>query len=134
MTTDSAAIVGRVIDAFNRGDVDGVLEASSQDFEFDFSNSRGPLSRVYRGHAEAREFLTSFFEPWAALDVRLDEFVELENDRVLTVSEIRTRGQGSGVEVNATGAMIWTIRDGEIAAAKMYQSKAEALEEMSAER
>jgi hypothetical protein len=32
------------------------------------------------------------------------------------------------VEVNATGAMIWTIRDGEIVAATMYQSKDDALE------
>jgi len=125
---DNVAIVGRVIDAFNRADVDGVLEASSQDFEFDFTNSRGPLSAVYRGHAEARDFLSAFFEPWAALEVDLVELIELGDDRVLTVSEIRTRGQGSGVEVNATGAMIWTIRDGEVAAAKMYQTKDEALE------
>jgi ketosteroid isomerase-like protein len=134
MTPDTAPIVGRMIDAFNRGDIDAVLEESSQDFEFDFSNSRGPLSGVYRGHAETRGFLTSFFEPWATLDVNLEEIVELGSDRVLTVSEIRTRGQGSGAEVNATGAMVWTIRDGEVAAAKMYQSKADALEAVSAER
>ena len=101
---------------------------SADDFEFDFSNSRGPLSGIYHGLDEARDFLTSFFEPWAALDVELQELIELDGDRVLTVSEIRTRGQGSGAEVNATGAVIWTIRDGEVAAAKMYQSKAEALE------
>jgi ketosteroid isomerase-like protein len=121
-------LVRPVIDAFNRADVDGVLDSTSQQFEFDFSNSRGPLSGVYRGHGEGREFLSSFFEPWAALDVSLEELVELADDRVLTVTEIRTRGQGSGVEVNATGAMIWTIRDGEIVAAKMYQSKDDALE------
>ena len=127
-------VVTRVIDAFNRADLEAVLEASSADFEFDFSNSRGPLSGVYRGLDEARDFLASFFEPWAALDVELEELVELGGDRVLTVSEIRTRGQGSGAEVNATGAMVWTIRNGEVAAAKMYQSKAEALEAVSAER
>ena len=131
---DGVEIVTRVIDAFNRADVDAVLEASSDDFELDFSNSRGPLSGVYRGLEEARGFLTSFFEPWAALDVGLEELVELGDDRVLTVSEVRTRGQGSGAEVNATGAMIWTVRDGEVTAAKMYQSKAEALEAVSAER
>ena len=128
MMSDTAAIVRRMIESFNRGDIEAVLDGSSQDFEFDFSNSRGPLSGVYRGLGEAREFLTSFFEPWAALDVSLEEFIELGDNRVLTVSEIRTRGQGSGAEVNATGAMIWTIRDGEVAAAKMYQTKADALE------
>jgi len=132
--SENVEVVRRMIDAFNRGDLDAVLDGSSDDFEFDFSHSRGPLSGVYRGTDDARDFLTAFFEPWAALDVELEELIELGGDRVLTVSEIRTRGQGSGVEVNATGAMIWTIRDGEVAAAKMYQTKAEALEAASAER
>jgi len=38
------------------------------------------------------------------------------------------RGRGSGVEVEATGAQVWTIRDGKFQRAKLYQSKAEALE------
>jgi ketosteroid isomerase-like protein len=67
-------------------------------------------------------------EPWASLRWELEELIELEADWVLTVSEFRTRGHGSGVEVNARGASIWTIRDGEAAAVKLYQSKAEALE------
>jgi hypothetical protein len=54
--------------------------------------------------------------------------IELDDDRVLSVSHLRMRGRGSGVDVNARGAAIWTIRDGEAAAVKLYQSKAEALE------
>jgi ketosteroid isomerase-like protein len=125
--SESLELIRPVIDAFNRADVDGLLEATSQDFEFDFSNSRGPLNGVYQGRTRAREFLTSFLEPWAALETEEKEFTDLGNGRVLTVTEIRTRGQGSGAEVTATGAMIWRIRDGEIVAAKMYQSKEEAL-------
>ena len=126
-------LIRPVIDAFNRADVDGLLEGTADDFEFDFSNSRGPLSGVYRGDAEAREFLTSFLEPWAELETDEKEFTDLGDDRVLTVTEIRTRGQGSGAKVKATGAMIWKIRDGKVVAAKMYQSKEEALEAASAQ-
>jgi ketosteroid isomerase-like protein len=132
--SENLKLIRPVIDAFNRADVDGLLGGTTHDFEFDFSNSRGPLSGIYRGHAEARDFLTSFLEPWAALETEEKEFRDLGDDRVLTVTEIRTRGQGSGAEVTATGAMIWKIRDGEIVAAKMYQSKDEALEAASAER
>jgi ketosteroid isomerase-like protein len=131
---DDVEVVRRVLDAFTRADVDAVLEASSEDFEFDFSNSRGPLSGVYRGVDEARTFFESFLEPWAALDVETEEFIELGRDRYLTVSEIRTRGQGSGAEVNARGALVWTVRGGEVAALKLYQSKEEALEAVSAQR
>ena len=132
--SETLKLIRPVIDAFNRADVDGLLEGTSEHFEFDFSNSRGPLSGVYRGRAEAREFLTSFLEPWSALETEEKEFTDLGDGRVLTVTEIHTRGQGSGAEVKATGAMIWTIRNGEIVTAKMYQSKEEALEAASAER
>ena len=130
---DDVAVVRRVIDAFNRADLDGMVEAFSEDFEFDFSNSRGPLSGVYNGPGAAREFLSSFLEPWARLETETAELLELGGGRVLSVTEIRTRGQGSGVEVNATGSMIWTVREGRVSAAKMYQSKDDALEAVSAE-
>jgi hypothetical protein len=38
------------------------------------------------------------------------------------------RGKGSGVEVDATGAQIWTLREGVGRRLTLYQSKAEALE------
>ena len=131
---DDVEVVRRVLDAFARADVDAVLEASSEDFEFDFSDSRGPLSGIYRGLDEDRSFFESFLEPWAALDVETEEFIELGRDRYLTVSKLRTRGQGSGAEVHAKGALMWTVRGGEVVALKLYQSKEEALEAVSAQR
>ena len=114
MSQDGAEVVRRVIDALNRGDVEGAMEATSPDCVIDWSNSRGPLRGVYHGREEAREAWKSF--------------LELEDDRVVIASEFRTRGQGSGVEVSARGASLWTIRDDEVAAVALYQSKAEALE------
>jgi ketosteroid isomerase-like protein len=130
---DSVEVMRRVLDAFNRADVDEVIDASSEDLEFDFSDSRGPQRGVYRGLDETRSFFESFLEPWAALDVETEEFIELGHDRYLTVSKLRTRGQGSGAEVNARAALVWTVRGGEVAALKMYQSKEDALEAVSAE-
>jgi ketosteroid isomerase-like protein len=127
--SEAVDVVKGVIDAVNRGDLDAVVESCSQDFEFDFSNSRGPLSGVYRGRDGLREFLTSFFEAWAALELDpQEEIIERDDGRVLTVNALRARGHGSGVEVAATGAIVWTIRNGEVAAQTFYQSKAEAVE------
>jgi ketosteroid isomerase-like protein len=129
---ENAEIVRRAVDAVNRGEFEALLEMSSTDFEFDFSRSRGPMSGIYRGKDEAREFWTSFSEPWAAFefDPRA-EIRELDDGRVLTVSAFRGRGHESGAEVAATGASLWTIRDGEVAAVSFFQSKAEALEAAS---
>jgi ketosteroid isomerase-like protein len=128
MSRENVEVVRRIIDAINRGDIDAAMELASQDFEADWSNSRGLLSGVHRGRDQARASFESFLEPWASLRWEPKELVDLEDDRVLTVSEFRMRGHGSGVDVSARGASIWTIRDGEAAAVRLYQSKAEALE------
>jgi ketosteroid isomerase-like protein len=76
----------------------------------------------------------SFLEVWDSVRWEVLEFIELGNDRVLIASEIHNRGSESGVDVTARGASVWTIRDGEVAAVKLYQSKAEALEAAAGER
>jgi ketosteroid isomerase-like protein len=128
MSQENIAIVRRILDAINRRDVDAAIESASEDFEADWSNSRGLLSGIHRGRDEARESLKAFLEPWESLRWDPEELIELEDDRVLTVSHIRMRGRGSGVEVSATGASIWTIRGGKATAMKLYQSKVAALE------
>jgi hypothetical protein len=109
------------------------MEAVRPDCEVDWSNSRGVLRGVYHGRGEAREVWKSFLEVWASVRWEVRESIALDDDRVLIVSEIRNRGHGSGVEVSARGASLWTIRDGEAAAVKLYQSKAEALEAVASE-
>jgi ketosteroid isomerase-like protein len=133
--SENVEAVRRVMDAINRGEFDAAVANFSEKFEFDFSNSRGPMSGTYRGRSEAKGFLTSFWEPWESVEFNPEEEIrELENGLVLTVNAVRGRGSGSGAEVTAVGATLWTIRGGEILAAKMYQSKDEALEAASAER
>ena len=132
--SERVEVVERVYDALNRGDFDSATKSFSQDFEFDFSNSRGPLSGIYRGPDGARDFLRSFYEPWAFLTFDPEEVFELEDGRVLAVIAVRGRGHESGVDVAAAGATIWTIRAGEVVAITGYQSKDEALEAASAER
>ena len=125
---ENVEVVNRVVDALNRADIDAVAESVSQDFELDFSNSRGPMSGIYRGPDGIREFVRSFFEPWASIEFKPEEVIELVDGRVLGVAQVRAKGHGSGVAVSAKGANVWTIRSGKVAAVKLYQSKEEALE------
>jgi ketosteroid isomerase-like protein len=127
MSEENVEVVRRIIDAINRRDVDAVVESGTEDFVMDLSNSRGLLSGVHQGRDKAREAFETFLEPWDSLRWEPEELIELGDDRVLTVSRLQMRGRGSGVEVNASGASIWTIRAGKAAAITLYQSKAEAL-------
>jgi ketosteroid isomerase-like protein len=125
---ENREIVRGVLAAVSRGDLDAALESAHDDFEVDWTNSRGLLSDVHRGRDQAREALTSFLAAWESLRWNPEEFVELDDERVVAVSQMQMRGHGSGVEVSARGASIWTVREGKVAAVKLYQSKAEALE------
>ena len=128
MSQENVEIVRVVFDSINRGDVDGALEAAAHDFELDWSNSIGPAKGVYRGKAQARELWTSFLEAFDELRWDPEEFIEVDESRVIVVNHVRMRGHESGVGVDAGGAQLWTIREGKARSVKLYQSRAAALE------
>jgi ketosteroid isomerase-like protein len=123
MSHANVEVVRRIIDAIDRSDLDSALESTTPDFEADWSNSRGVLRGVYRGREQVREGLRSFLDAWASLNWDVKEFVELDDEQVLIVSQLRMRGLESEVEVAASGASVWTIRNGKAARAILYQSK-----------
>ena len=125
--SENVKVVKRAVDAVNRADFDAVVDATTDDFEFDFSNSRGPMRGIY-GREQIRGFLSSFFEAWESVLFEPVELTDFPHDRVRQVGDVLTQGQESGVAVSANAATVWTIRNGKIAAVKLYQSKEEALD------
>ena len=45
----------------------------------------------------------------------------------ITLDVVRARGKGSGIDMEAHGAMLWTLREARSARIKMFQNKDEAL-------
>ncbi len=128
MSQENVEIVRRVFDSINRGDVDGALEPAADDFEMDWSNSIGPAKGIYRGKEQVRHAWASFIEAFDELRWDPEEIIEVDESRLIAVNHVRMRGRGSGIEVDAVGAQLWTIREGKGRSIKLYQSKAEALE------
>jgi ketosteroid isomerase-like protein len=128
MSQENVELVRRVFDSISRGDIDRALETSADDFEMDWSNSIGPDKGVYRGREQVREFWASFVEAFESLRWDPEEFIEVDESRLIVVNHTRMRGRGSGVEVAAVGVQLWTISDGRAQSLKLYQSKREALE------
>jgi ketosteroid isomerase-like protein len=50
------------------------------------------------------------------------------SERLITLDVARGRGKGSGIDMEARGAMLWTLQEGKIVRVKMFQTKEEALE------
>jgi ketosteroid isomerase-like protein len=128
--TDNGEVVRAVIESINGGDLDQALQATHQDFEADWSNSIAPHSGVHRGRDRARELFESFLETWEEFRWDPQEIIEVDKARVIVVNRMWMRGRGSGVEVDATGAHVWTITGGKVRRVKLYQSKADALEDV----
>jgi ketosteroid isomerase-like protein len=129
MSQENIAIVRRFEDSFARRDLDRALECVDTDFEFDWSESMGPFVGIYRGHDGLTRFWTELLEAWEFFEPRTIEVIDCGSDDVLiTLDLVRARGKGSGIEMEARGAMFWTLREGKIVRVKMFQTRAEALE------
>ncbi len=127
MSQENVELVRRTIDALNRREIDQAVEVAHEDFEADWSNSIAPHGGFYRGRERARELFEAFLEAWDEFRWEPQEIIEVDESRIVVANRVRGRGRGSGVEVDATGAQLWTINRGKVRSVKLYQSKADAL-------
>ncbi len=127
MSQENLEIVRRAIGAYNRGDLDGLLEDWSSDSVLDWSTSRGPDAGVYRGHGEIRAFIEQFRATFDEVRIELEEPIEVE-DGVMVVENVAHFLGRDGIEVQARSAWLITIRDGKQTSLTLCQTKREALE------
>jgi ketosteroid isomerase-like protein len=127
MSQENVEIVRRNTDAYNRGDLDGVLETWAPDAVVDWSNSGGFDAGVFRGHDEIRAHWQRLLEAFDEVRVELVDPIEVEGDLVIVENLGYLRGR-DGIEVQTRSAWLITIRDGELTSFTLYQTKQEALE------
>jgi ketosteroid isomerase-like protein len=128
MSQENVEVVRRIFDSINRDDLDAFLAEFHPDAEADMSESTGPYTGIYRGRDQLRPFLQGFRDAWGNLRWNAEEIIEVDEERLIAVNRVEVRGRGSGIEVAATGAQLWTFKEGKAARMKLYQSKADALE------
>jgi ketosteroid isomerase-like protein len=128
MSRENVEIVRRSTDAYNRRDLDGIVENWADDAVFDWFNSRGLEAGVYRGHDEIRAFAQRFLAAWDEVRMEfVDDPVEINDDLVAAENVTYLRGR-DGIEVQARSTWLIRFRDGEQTSLTMYQTKQEALE------
>jgi ketosteroid isomerase-like protein len=124
MSQESVEIARRVWEALDRGDLD-VLEAlAAPGAEIDQSRSAGTDRGVY-SVTEFRRLTQGFIDTWESVDWIADEFIDAGDHVVMSFTN-RLRGR-DGIEVEAHGVLLWTIRDGLIRRTCLYQDRDEAL-------
>ncbi|MGH2974309.1 MAG: nuclear transport factor 2 family protein [Solirubrobacterales bacterium] len=126
--SQNVEIVRRSTDAYNRRDIDGILENWAEDAVLDWSNARSFDAGIYRGHGEIRAFMEEFFASWDEVRIEIVHTpVEVEDGRLVAENVTYMRGR-DGIEVQARSAWLITIRGGEQTSLTLYQTKQEALE------
>ena len=125
MSQETAEVVRRGIDAFNRRDWDAALKDLAQDFVLDFSRVTGPLQGVF-GRDQVRSFWDEFVGAWESVRIEADEFIQASEQVVVPVTGYM-RGR-DGIEVIARRTWVYTIREGAIVRFCQYQDLQAALE------
>jgi len=120
MSQENLEIVRRGYEAFNRGDVDAVLDLCAPDVEW--ADISAPDTPLVTGKDAVRAYFEGMLQVWASPWREAEEIIDLGGDRVLVMCHIMARGRGSGIEVDARIGDLLTIRDGRVACWTSYRS------------
>jgi ketosteroid isomerase-like protein len=118
-------LVREIVDALNRGDVDGMLARMHPDFEWTPLET-SPVARVYRGHEQVRSYVEDWLSTFEDLRLDLEDPTEVA-DRVVTMVHGRGRGRASGLELDTRFCQVWTMRDGTPTGMQEYATREQAL-------
>ena len=127
MSRENVEIVRHGYEAFNRGDIDGVVGLLAQDFEYVASGQVPGVGGVYRGADGLRRFAEAFWSEFDDPRIEVHEVIEV-GDQVLASTTLRGHGKQSGAETSWGVCQVWTLRDGTAARGQGFSSRADALE------
>lgn len=128
-TGGHADAMRRSIDAYNSGDLDGLMAMADPDIEWEVAPEH-PASTTHRGLEEVR----AYHEDWRNTldDLRLDLVSITESgDVVVAVCRISGKGSESGADVEVEIAFLTTFRDGKAIRVEEFLDAEEAIRAIS---
>lgn len=121
----NAAAVIRAIDAYNAGDVDGLLTMADPDIEWEVAPEH-PAATTHRGFDAVREYHEDWRNTLQGLRIELRSVAE-SGDDVVTVCRLRGEGAESGADVEVEIAFLTAFRDGKAIRVEEFLDPDEAL-------
>jgi len=125
MSQANVEVVRQWSEAFNRGDVVGILELADPDIEW-WNREDDPGAPVSRGHDGVRQGLSELGE-LAELRVEPKEFIDAGEYVVVPVRLIG-HGRASGAAFEDHEVHVFKLRGGKVTEGREYREKNEALE------
>jgi ketosteroid isomerase-like protein len=118
-------IVSRVMDAFNRRDLEAMLALLDADVYFYPPNTASAVGRtmMYHGHDGMRHYFDDVRKVWTSLQLLPRSFYS-EGECVVAVGTIS--GERDGQQVESPAAWAWKLRNGKAAWGRVYESADDA--------
>jgi ketosteroid isomerase-like protein len=135
MSQDGMERIRRAVDAFNRRDVDALLEWNHPDIVYQTAiASMEGEGGVYHGHEGAREWLRDLDDAVEELHGELDELYDLGDGRYLGAGRFHGRGRGSGAEFDVPIAWVYIAEGDLLVRFEAYFEREKALESLGLDR
>jgi ketosteroid isomerase-like protein len=128
MSQENVELVQRAFEAVNHGGFNEALAYVHPEVEFEPPDEALERPSSYKGHDALRERWRTLMEPFEGLRLEQVEFIDVDDETVITVFRIRVRGKASEVPVEAEPAYLLAIRDGKITRMRAYLQKDQALQ------
>ena len=128
MSQKNVEAVKRFLDAYNRQDVEAMLEELDPEVEYHpaLPILLGGEATVYRGHEGVRRLFREIYDAFDEIHVEYSEFRDL-GDRVVGIGRIRMRGKGSGAETESPTGSVVEFKNGKGIRVRTYLDPKEAL-------
>ncbi len=129
MSQANVEILWRVADAYNRRDVEGMVEDLHPEIEWHplLQVLLGGEATVYRGHGDVRRGVRELDEAFVELQAEPSEVRDL-GERVVAIGHLRGRGRESGAMTESALAWIVEFKDAKVIRVREYLDPKEALE------
>jgi ketosteroid isomerase-like protein len=128
MSQENVELIRVTVEAFNRNDLDAVAETMHPEVVWETLDVL-PDMGTFRGHEGVRSFWQMWNDTFRGFHLHLEACVPLDEDRVMATFRVTGEGAGSGARVESpTFFHVLEIHDGQIAHARMFTTKEEALE------
>ena len=124
MSKENVDLLRSVLAAWERGDYSSTEWAHP---EIEYAIADGPEPGSGTGLMGLAQAWGDWVSAWEDLRIEVDEYRELDDERVLVLARKSGRGKASGLEIeamHAKGAVICCVHDGKVTRMVLYYDRA----------